>query len=91
MAEPYTVGVTGRQVYDLLGQATIRDNDLDAYVDGEDNTDDIVKTRLVRTNDSDLPNTGRGVLTEIYLDNDKELITIVSINTYLAQVNSDYS
>jgi len=91
VAEPYTVGVTGRQVYDLLGQATIRDNDLDAYVDGEDNTDDIVKTRLVRTNDSDLPNTGRGVLTEIYLDNDKELITIVSINTYLAQVNSDYS
>ena len=31
------------------------------------------------------------MLTEIYLDHDLDVITIVSIDTYLAQVNSDYN
>jgi len=89
--EAYTVGVTGRQVYDLLGQNTIRENKLAAYVDGSDNLANLDRKDLVRSNENDLNATGRGVLTEIYLDNDLEKITIVSINTWLAQANSDYN
>ena len=86
----YTTGVTGKEMYDLLSSATIRDSEeLFNYVDGEEGK--IVKNDLVRSNDDDLYGTGTGVLTEVYLDNDAKEITIASINTYLAKANSDYN
>ena len=54
--------------------------------DGEAEKDD-----FVRSNTDDLGSTGNGVLTKVYLDTDKELITLVSINTWLAQATTDYS
>ena len=89
MVESYVEGVSGREVYNLLGTSTIRDNDLYAYEDGEEYTLD--KGLLVRSNEKDIGATGRGVLTEIYLDDDRDEITIASINTYLAEANSSYS
>ncbi|MBM6679015.1 S-layer homology domain-containing protein, partial [Pseudoflavonifractor capillosus] len=89
MVESYTEGVTGREIYNLLGTSTIRDNDLYAYEDGEEYT--LSKDLLVRSNEKNVGATGRGVLTEIYLDDDRDEITIASINTYLAQANSNYS
>ena len=86
----YTEGVTGKEMYNLLSSATIRDSEeLFNYVDGEEGK--IVKNDLVRSNDDDLDGTGTGVLTEVYLDNDAKEITIASINTYLAKANSDYN
>lgn len=35
--------------------------------------------------------TGKGVLTEIYVDTDAEETTVVVINTYLAEVSADYN
>ncbi|WP_298028598.1 S-layer homology domain-containing protein [uncultured Dysosmobacter sp.] len=90
LVESYTSGVTGRDVYDLLKSATIRDNDLECWIDGAENKD-ITKDLLVRKNESDLEGSGNGVLTEIYLDTDDEIITIVSINTYLAKATSSYN
>ena len=95
LVESYTTGVTGREIYDLLKSGVIKDNDLAVYVDGVDNygtgATEIDKNDLVRSNTDDLANTGNGVLTKVYLDNDKELITIVSINTWLAEAVNDYS
>ena len=85
----YTTGVTGREMYDLLSAATIRDNELLSYVDGIAGT--IESEDLRRSNENDLDDTGNGVLTEVYLDNDRDEITIVSINTWLAQANANYS
>jgi len=85
----YTAGVTGRDIYDLLSASVIRDNDLYNYVDGD--TGSIVKNNLVRSNNNNLAGTGKGVLTEVYLDSDKDVLTIVSINTWLAQATSDYN
>jgi hypothetical protein len=85
----YTAAVSGRDLYELLGQTTIRDNDLDSYLDGAENG--VAKTELVRSNTKAVNDSARGVLTEVYLDNDNDRITIVSINTYLAKANSDYS
>ena len=89
MVASYTTGVSGKEAYELLSAATIREDDLYNYVDGHEGT--IVKNDLVRSNTDSLDNTGRGVLTEVYLDNQSKEITIVSINTYLAQANGDYN
>ena len=89
MVESYTTGVTGKDMYDLLSAATIRDNELFNYVDGEDGT--IKASQLVRSNDDDLAGTGDGVLTEVYLDQDADEITIVSISTWLAKATADYN
>ena len=96
LVESYTTGVTGRDAYDLLKSGVISDNDLEAYLDGVNNMKEkdanmIGKDDLVRSNDDDLPGTGNGVLTKVYLDTDKDLITIVSINTWLAKATADYS
>ena len=107
MVERYTSGVTGRDLYDLLTSTTIRDNDLEYYVNGlvpgtdnETATDDdasldggdnILKKDLVRSNQKDVGITDDGVLTEVFLDKDKELITIVSVNTWLSKASGDYS
>ena len=89
LVESYTTEVTGKDVYDLLKSGVINDNSLESYVDGKDNT--ITTANLVRSNNNALNGTGDGVVTEVYLDTDKELITIVSINTYLAQATADYN
>ena len=99
IVKTYQDKVTGRTVYDKLGQSTIRDNALESYLNGHET--DIGKVQLVRANNNGLydatsgrlnaPTTGRGVLTELYLDHDLNKVTIVSIDTYLAQVNSDYN
>ncbi|MEH2940671.1 S-layer homology domain-containing protein [Lawsonibacter sp. JLR.KK007] len=89
LVKDYTVGVKGREIYELLSQTTIRDNTLRTYFDGANNT--IVKNDLVRSNESNLANTGRGILTEVYLDIENDQFFIVSINTWLAQASVDYN
>ena len=89
LVQSYTTAVTGREVYDLLSAATINENDLDRYVDGFGV--DMDKDVLGRNNKDDLEYTGNGALTEVYLDDDNDLITIATINTYLAQAGADYS
>jgi len=97
LVESYTTEVTGKTVYDLLKASVIKENDLEAYVDGavndygKDPNKGIDKDDLVRSNNNALNGTGNGVLTEIYLDTDKDVLTIVSINTYLAQATADYN
>ena len=89
LVESYTTGVTGKTVYDLLKSGVIDKNKLESYVDGKENS--IKKTDLVRSNNNDLTGTGDGVMTEVYLDSDDGMITIVSVNSYLAKATSDYS
>ena len=91
----YTDGVTGRELYDLLTSSTIREYSLESYLNGSQDTqngrDVIEKNDLVRSNNSELAQTGNGVLTQVFMDlNDKE-ITITSVDTWLARANSDYN
>ena len=92
IVESYTAGVSGKDLYSLLSSAIINDKDysFDYYVDGK--TSDKIKTsNMTRSNDEDYDTTGNGVLTEVYLDNNAKELTIVSINTYLAQAGADYN
>ena len=109
LLETYTKGVSGRDLYDLLGSATIRDFDLEVYVDGHEanNTgtngtdytqynyigtaEEIISAELKRSNTDDLGITGNGVLTEIFIDKDAEIVRIVSIHTWLGQATSSYN
>ena len=95
IVETYTAGVTGKDAYDLLKPGVIDDNDLEVYVDGVDmkgtGTGKFDKADMVRSNTKNLGSTGNGVVTKVYLDTDKDLITFVSINTWLAKATADYS
>ena len=89
----YTKSVSGKTVYELLGATAIKNNDLLVYRDGADTSAEAAnaKEKMVRTNTNAVNGSGNGVLTQIFLDNDAEEITIASINTWLAQATADYS
>ena len=89
MVSEYTTGITGKDLYDELGRSAITGNYVYYYVDGKD--DSTVKAEnMIRTNTRTYTTTGNGVLTQVFFDKDAEEITIVSINTYLAEATSDY-
>ena len=109
LKEEYTVEVTGKALYDLIGKATIDDTknwDFNLYVDGvslddsdaeamlssSDNAFDGYFTRgeLANNNKAGIGATGKGVLTQVFVDSDKKEVSIVIINTYLAKAQSDY-
>ena len=90
LVETFTVGVTGKDLYDTLGSSTIKEYDVYYFVDGEAK-DDIKASNMIRTNTKKYETTGKGVLTQVFVDHDKKAITITSIHTYLAQAQSDYN
>jgi hypothetical protein len=85
----YTEGVKGETLYDLLTYTTINENDLLRYVDGEKK--DMAKTVLARSNKKNIAESGNGVLTEVFVDDLRDEVTITSISTWLAKANSDYN
>jgi hypothetical protein len=90
LRQSYTAAVKGKTIYELVGQAPIRDYTLLPYLDGAVNSN-ITEGVLTRNNNTDLYGTGRGVLTEVYLDNNRDELYIVSINTWLARASADYN
>ena len=90
LTETYTEAVTGRQLYELLGKSTIDKYGLTYYVDGVVNTT-IDAKNMIRGNNVEYKTTDNGVLTQVFVDHDDEEIIITSINTYLAQANSNYN
>ncbi|MCI8909316.1 MAG: hypothetical protein HFG09_01430, partial [Oscillibacter sp.] len=103
--QEYTTEVTGKDLYDLLGSNTCRDYTFEIHVDGEE-TEPVLKNspsgktgafftqeNLIRSNTETIGATGNGVLTQVFVDNDKEVETvwIAVINTYLAKAVDDYN
>ena len=103
----YDSGVKGRTLYDLLNNITIKEYTLETYVDGHPADSSVTNYSqygyasskeyidkdkdLVRSNDKNVGITGNGVETEVYLDRDNRIITIVSIHTWLANGSSSYA
>ena len=92
LREEYTTAVTGEELYDILGSTALRDYELYIYKnsDSKQYTGFDAKN-LVRTNDRDLPGTGNGILTQVFVDTQAEEITISIIDTYLARAVADYN
>ena len=91
----------GRTVYSDLDDGSA---DLDVYVDGEEvDTADYDLSDFIARNGDDTAGvrtaggalisnlrTGNGVLTEVFVDDDYNNVTITMIHTYVAQVEGDY-
>ena len=90
LVKEYTTAVTGEDLYNTLTSSAIKAYDFAYYVDGK--TSDVIKaSNMIRTNTKDYTTTGNGVLTQVFVDNEEEEITITSINTFLAQATADYN
>jgi hypothetical protein len=90
LVKEYTTAVTGEDLYNVLTSSAIKKYDFAYYVDGK--TSDKIKTsNMIRTNDAKYDTTGNGALTQVFVDNENEEITITTINTYLAQATADYN
>ncbi len=87
--------VIGRDVYNELVDSD-SDVNLYVYVNGEDvsdyydDEDEMIDAYFSRNEDDDAACTGRGVLTEVFVDDDTDDVTITHIFTYVAQVDGDY-
>ena len=89
----YTAKVKGGDVYSDIGSNAC-DFALTYWVDGvklDKKPLSAEADKLVKKNDDTMNSTGKGVLTEIYVDTDAEETTVVVINTYLAEVAADYN
>lgn len=98
MVQEYTTKVTGDMLYELLTRNTVNDYELTVVVNGvyaEDAASGFSdqwfeKNDINRNNDATLGATGNGVLTQVFVDNDEDTITVAIIDTYLALANKDY-
>ena len=91
MVAEYTVAIDGKELADLLGKTVIANSDVEYYVDGVE-VDNVIKaSNMVKANTNDYATTGNGILTQVFVDTDEDVITIVSINTFAAKVTSDYN
>ena len=97
LKQTYTSEVTGKDLYDLLGRNVIEEYSFEIYIDGEQDEDVLgdayfTEGNLIRSNTKTVGDTGNGVLTEVYVDNDENArdVTIAIINTYLAIASDDY-
>ena len=98
----YTAKASKGTLYDLVGSSVVSDlgnsvaaitassqDTLAVYVDGDLQTGH-TKAEYFDRNSSGSRDSGKGVLTEVYLDNDGN-VTLVYVNTYLMQATNDYN
>ena len=95
LRKSYTVKVEGGEVYSDVGAAAAQKYPFYYWVNGVRMTaanEQAEQNKFERRNDDRVGTTGKGVLTEAYVDDtkDNEELTIVEIHTYLAYANNDY-
>ena len=90
----YTAEVKGKQIYSDLGKTTIKDIQdgtytVTSYRNGEDDTANVGNSYFadITSTDTNTYNEN-GLLTEVYVDSDSKKVTVVMIDTILAQVDS---
>lgn len=97
LVQEYTTKVTGDTLYNLLSRNTVEQYKFDIVIDGEyeqpsgANNYWFTKNAINRNNDASVGGTGNGVLTQVFVDNDEDVVTIAIINTYLAIASDDYN
>ncbi len=94
LKQSYTTEVTGRDLYDLLGSNVVDTYTINVAIDGVTDHDIngaiFNETSINRNNKAGVGDTGNGVLTEVYVDQDDKDVNISVINTYLAIADEDY-
>ncbi len=90
----YTAKATKGDLYSLLGNSMVNDLkdgdfDLDVFENG-DSASTNVENYFDRNNSAAAGISGKGVVTEVYVDDDDDVVTLVFINTYAMQATGDY-
>ena len=87
LVQEYTTKVTGDTLYNLLSRNTVEDYTFDIVIDGEyespaNRVDSVwfTKNAINRNNDEAVGGTGNGVLTQVFVDNEEDVVTIAIIN-----------
>lgn len=98
LVQEYTTKVTGDTLYNLLSRNTVENYKFDIVIDGEYEApakavDPVwfTKNAINRNNDATVGGTGNGVLTQVFVDNEEDIVTIAIINTFLAIASDDYN
>ena len=91
LVKEYTSMVKYSDLFKLLGRNIVDAYDLEYYVDGADKTSTINVYKITKNENTKFGSIGTGVLTQVFVDHVEEEITVVSINTWLAVANADYS
>jgi len=78
----YTESMKDKEVYKDLGEEIVAEYTWDAYINGAEADVDLP----VKNDKAEWSYTGEGTVTEIYIDDDEETVTVVEINYYLGQV-----
>jgi hypothetical protein len=93
----WTKNVTGATLWSTRGGVTTDGWNHEYYVDGRQLTATTAPTwaatdaEVAKDNTARMTQTYRGVLTEMYVDEDNATVTLVFINTYLGIVTADYN
>ena len=87
----YTVKVTGKTMYTDIGYKNINDYATYAFDNGKTVKNFDADTVLTKNNDKAVLTSGKGVLTQVFVNDTDETITIVVIHTYLAEATADYN
>ena len=93
----YTAKASKGDLYSLLGNSMVNDLkdgdfDFEVYYNGDNqnaNKDDVANY-FDRNNSAAAGISGKGVVTEVYVDDDNDIVTLVFINTYVMQADADY-
>ncbi len=95
LVKEYNDTVKGKDIYSDIGYSSISDYDItNIWVDGKAESDaDFAKDvkKIAKNNKDTFSATGKGVLLQVFVDDEKEEITFVVINTYLAVAGADYN
>ena len=93
----YTAKASKGDLYSLLGNSMVNDLkdgdfDFEVYYNGKDQKadKDDVANYFDRNNSAAAGISGKGVVTEVYVDDDNDIVTLVFINTYVMQADADY-
>ncbi len=91
----YTAKASKGDLYSLLGNSMVNDLkkgnfDLEVYENGAPVEKPDVDDYFDRNNSAAAGISGKGVVTEVYVDDDNDIVTLVFINTYVMQADADY-
>ena len=93
MVAEYTKSFDGDEAYNDIGKTAVEDYKLLAYTDGKTSKTlvNTIASEIYKKSDETVGDSGKGALTQIFVDVDEEEVTITTINTYLAEVTANYS
>ena len=81
----YTKKVENGDIYKDLGLGSkIEAKDVSVYEDGVKKTNTVA---IEKGDDTKVGNSGNGVLTEVFYDDDADTVTVTQINTYVGSIN----